>query len=118
MVSKGLYYAAAGTTAIAGILHLLIVPNVIGFDIKFAVFFLVAGIAQLFWALPMIRHWGRAWYYIGIGGTITLIILWSLTRVPNPITGSAGSINEMSITLEALQAAFIGLTAAIIAKEK
>jgi hypothetical protein len=29
-----LYYAAAGTTAIAGILHLLLVPNVISFNVK------------------------------------------------------------------------------------
>ena len=29
-----LYYAAAGTTAIAGILHLLLVPNIIGFNVK------------------------------------------------------------------------------------
>ena len=31
-----LYYAAAGTTAIAGILHLLLVPNIIGFNVNSA----------------------------------------------------------------------------------
>jgi hypothetical protein len=43
-----LYYAAAATTAIAGILHLVLAPNLLGFNITFALFFIVAGIAQLF----------------------------------------------------------------------
>ena len=64
-----LYYATAGTTAIAGILHLLLVPNIIGFNVNSAIFFLVSGIAQIFWVLPMVKRWGKMWYYIGIAGT-------------------------------------------------
>jgi hypothetical protein len=45
---NGLYYAAAATTAIAGILHLIQASNVLGFSLNFFVFFIVAGIAQLF----------------------------------------------------------------------
>jgi hypothetical protein len=41
MVNRGLYYAAAATTAIAGILHLVLVPNVIGFNINTAIFFII-----------------------------------------------------------------------------
>jgi len=37
MTNKALYYAAAATTAIAGILHLMIVPNVIGSNINTAI---------------------------------------------------------------------------------
>src|SRR5829696_2522893 len=44
-----LYYAAAGTTAIARILHLLLVPNIIGLNVNSTIFFLVSGIAQIFW---------------------------------------------------------------------
>jgi hypothetical protein len=61
MVNRGLYYAAAATTAIAGILHLMLVPNVIGFNINTAIFFIIAGISQLFWVVPMIRRWGKIW---------------------------------------------------------
>jgi hypothetical protein len=57
-----LYYAAAVTTAIAGILHLIQASNVLGFNLNVAVFFVVAGIAQLFWVVPMIRKWD----YLGI----------------------------------------------------
>jgi len=82
MANNALYYAAAATTAIAGILHLILVPNVIGSNVNTAIFFLVAGIAQLFWVVPMIKKWGKIWYYIGIAGTVVLIILWALTRAP------------------------------------
>src|SRR5215208_2282235 len=95
-----LYYAAAGTTAIAGILHLLLVPNIIGFNVNTAIFFLVSGIAQIFWVLPMVKRWGKMWYYIGIAGTIILIIMWAITRMPgNPITGRGGPINDMAIII-------------------
>lgn len=53
----------------------------------FFIFFIVSGIAQLFWVVPIIRRWGMPWYYVGIGGTIILIILFVITRMPgNPIT--------------------------------
>ncbi|MFZ0567591.1 MAG: hypothetical protein WAM22_06285, partial [Nitrososphaeraceae archaeon] len=88
-----LYYAAAATTAIAGILHLSLVPNVIGRNPNSGIFFIISGIAQIFWVIPMLKRWGRIWYFLGIGGTLILIIMWVITRVPgNPITGRGGPI--------------------------
>ena len=113
-----LYYAAAATTAIAGILHLIQASNVLEFSLNFFIFFIVAGIAQLFWVVPIIRRWGMPWYYVGIGGTIVLIILYAITRMPgNPITGRGGPISPMAVAIEVLQAAFIGLSIAIIVYE-
>jgi hypothetical protein len=113
-----LYYAAAATTAIAGILHLIQASNSLGFSLYFGIFFIVAGIAQIFWVVPMIRRWGLPWYYVGIGGTIVLIILFAITRMPgNPITGRGGPIMPMALAIELLQAAFIGLSIAIIVYE-
>jgi hypothetical protein len=67
----------------------------------------------------MIRRWGRSWYYIGLGGTIVLIVLWVITRVPNPITnGRASTINSISIVTELFEIAFIIITAIIISKER
>ena len=106
------------TTAIAGILHLIQASNVLEFNLNFGIFFIVSGIAQLFWVVPIIRRWGLGWYYVGIGGTIVLIVLFGITRMPdNPITGRGGPISSMAIAIEILQAAFIGLTAAIIVYE-
>jgi hypothetical protein len=113
-----LYYAAAASTAIAGILHLIQAQNVLEFSLNFFIFFIIAGIAQLFWVVPMIKKWGLPWYYVGIGGTIVLIILFTITRMPgNPITGRGGPVSPMALAIEVLQAAFIGLTAAIIIYE-
>lgn len=66
----------------------------------------------------MIRRWGRVWYGVGIGGTLVLIMIWIITRLPeNPITGRGGMVNEMGIAVETMQWAFVGLTAGIIAYE-
>jgi hypothetical protein len=114
-----LYYGAAACTGIAGILHLVLVSNAINSNINNAIFFLVAGILQLFWVLPMIKRWGRIWYAIGIAGTVILIGIWVITRIPdNPITGRGGPVSELAITTEVFQIAYIVLTAVIMAKER
>jgi peptidoglycan/LPS O-acetylase OafA/YrhL len=118
MNTKWLHYSAAGTTAIAGILHLILAPNMLNFNPSSAILFFVGGAAQLFWVVPMIRRWGRVWYGIGIVGTLVLIAIWMITRIDgNPITGRGGMINEMGITVETMQWAFVGLTAAILVIE-
>jgi hypothetical protein len=121
-MDKTLYYyiTAGATTGIAGILHLIYAYNGIGRGVSlFTIFFIVAGIAQLFWVLPMVKRWGRKWYVVGIGGTIALMIVYAMTRVSNPITnGRALSISGTGIATEIFQAAFIIITALIIAKER
>lgn len=114
-----LYYGAAASTGIAGILHLILVSNAINFNINNAIFFLIAGILQLFWVVPMIKRWGRVWYAIGIAGTVILIGIWAVTRLPdNPITGRGGPISEMAIAIEVFQIAYIVISALIIARER
>jgi cytochrome c oxidase subunit I len=74
--NRSLYYAAAAFTALAGILHLVLVQYFIGFNSSTSTFFVIAGIAQIFWVLPIIRRWGRLWYVVGIVGSIALIALF------------------------------------------
>lgn len=116
---SALYIAAAAATAIAGMLHLMNGPNSLNFNVNQGILFIVGGIAQVFWIIPMVRRWGLPWYAIGIAGTIVFMALWIITRMPdNPITGRAGPAgNPIAITIEVFQAAFIGLTAAIIIYE-
>ena len=65
----------------------------------------------------LVLYWNSR-YYIGIAGTIILIIMWAMTRVPgNPIIGRGGPISEMAIAIEVFQVAYIIITAIIIAKE-
>jgi hypothetical protein len=55
---------------------------------------------------------------IGIGGTIILIVLFVITRMPgNPITGRGGPVSPLGVAIEVFQAAFIGLSIAIIIYE-
>ena len=117
--TSALYYTAAATTALAGILHLILVPDIIGRNLNSGVFFIVAGIAQIFWTVPMLKRWGRIWYYVGIAGTIVLIIMWVITRAPgNPITGRGGPISEMAIAIEVFQIVCVVITAIIIIKKE
>jgi hypothetical protein len=47
-----------------------------------------------------------------------LIVLFAITRIPgNPITGRGGPISPMALAIEVFQAAFIGLSVAIIVYE-
>jgi hypothetical protein len=65
----------------------------------------------------MVKKWRRVWYYVGIAGTIVLIIMYFVTRVPNPITARALPINSMGIIIEIFQFIYIGLTAYIVARQ-
>ena len=110
--------AAAGSTLIAGILHLSLVANGIDRNFNTGILFLIGGLAQIFWVLPTIRGWNKVWYYVGIGGTLTLILIWAITRFPgNPINGRGGSIGETAIAIEVFQVAFIVLSIIILWKD-
>src|ERR687884_1330686 len=109
------YYIAAGaSTAIAGILHLVWASNIIGKAPPiFNIFFIISGVAQAFWALPMIKRWGRKWYYIGIAGTVVLVILFAATRLPNPLTGRPVPTNEIGISILIFEVAYLIITVII-----
>jgi len=115
MSIKWLLVAAAVSTFIAGVLHLTLVSNSIGRNPWIGIFFLVGGIAQIFWVLPTIKNWGRIWFYIGIAGTLVLIIMWAMTRMPdNPITGRGAPINNIGIATEIFQIIYIATSVVII----
>jgi hypothetical protein len=121
--NKGLFELAAVFTATAGILHLVRAPlKPHGFPAELVLYaevlFIVGGILQIFWVLPMIRHWGRPWYIVGVIGTAVFMAFWIISRVPNPITGVALPNNVLGYATEAVQVAFIVVTSIIIAKEK
>jgi hypothetical protein len=107
--------AAAICTAIAGILHLSMLP---AFNTNTTILFLVGGIAQIFWIIPTIKSWGKTWGYIGIAGTMAFVLIWIITRLPdNPITGRAGRIGDLAIVTEIFQIAFIVLLGIMIYKK-
>lgn len=118
--NRFLYFGAAATTALAGIIHLYLAANAISHH-RFGnnvILFLVGGLAQVFWVLPILKKWGKVWYSIGIAGTVTFVAIWVITRMPgNPITHRGGDVDPIDIITEAFQLAFIGLSFAILAIE-
>jgi hypothetical protein len=118
-----IFYAAAGAIAIAGILHLIdlaVDPDHLE-NMNTMTFFIITGVAQIFWVIPTARRWGKPWYYIGIVGNVALIVLWALTRLSaNPITeaGEAEPITGIGIAVQIAQAAYIGLVISAIVIQK
>src|SRR5919197_1594044 len=108
-----LIYGAAASTFIAGILHLALVPMY--FDkmpTNVTIFFIIAGLAQLFWIIPVIKRWSNIWYYVGIGGTVILIILWIIAVPARGLT-----VSELEVVIEFFQIVFI-ILCLIIVKDK
>ena len=113
-----LRYAAAGSTLIAGILHLSLVANSIERNLNTGILFFIGGLAQVFWVVPTVRGWNKVWYYVGIGGTMAFILIWAITRFSgNPINGRGGSIGETALAIEIFQVAFIALSIIILCRD-
>ena len=111
MTNKELFYAAAATTFIAGILHLEIVLVYFALmSVDFTIFFIVSGLVQLFWVTPVIKRWNKPWHFVGIGGTVVLIIMY-IIAVPG---SGRHQIGELDIAIEVFQIVFIILCSAII----
>jgi hypothetical protein len=121
-----LFYIAAATTMTAGVLHLAMIgPSLkpINFPMELLPYtdglFLISGIAQIFWALPMALRWNTRWFYAGLIGTIALTSLIALTRIPNEITGVAlQDKNPMALLTEVIQTTYIITTLTIILNSK
>jgi hypothetical protein len=115
-----LFLGAAVSTGIAGILHLMLISGSISSHLEYAIFFLVSGVAQIFWVLPMVRRWGRIWYIIGIAGTIVLVGLTGYVIsniVQNPESAPPG-VGELAVAIEVFQISFVILTGIIIVKRE
>ena len=75
------------------------------------IFFKVPGLGQLFWVIPTIKRSILPWYYIGIGGTIIMIILYFIA-----VPGSGYPINSLHVAIETFQIVFVILSVMIILK--
>lgn len=81
-------------------------------DITVTIFFLVAGLAQIFWIVPVIRKWNKPWAHIGIVGTAVLIIMYIIA-----VPGSGYPVQLLDAGIIFSQTLFIILYS-IVAKNK
>jgi hypothetical protein len=116
---------AASTTLLAGILHFAMIgpfnkPS--NFPMEMLpvtdLIFIISGGAQVFWAIPMFLGWSIRWYYVGLVGTVALVILLAASRIPNPMTGQALQNNSIGYLTEIVQIVYIVITGIIIVKQR
>jgi hypothetical protein len=41
-----------------------------------SIFFLISGLFQLFWVIPIIKDWGKFWYFAGMIESIIAIVIY------------------------------------------
>jgi hypothetical protein len=114
----GVYYAAAVTTIITGLIQLVLSSTLTTLEKgnpSLQIFFTGIGVLQLFWAVGIIRRWGSVFYSMATGLNIALIFLWPLLRLPQGIIGVALPIDNLSVAIEALQIIFFALCTIILA---
>ena len=110
--NKVLRYTTGLCTFLAGVLHIALIPlffTLLTIDV--IVFFIVSGYSQMFWVIPVIKKWSKIWYYLGVGGTIILIIMYVIA-----VPGSGYPVNELGASIVLFQIAFIILYSIIMIK--
>lgn len=99
--------AAMASTIIAGVLHIMMAPRSLEREFFQGIFFLVSGIMQIFWIVPILKEWHKIWYYVGIGGTGLLFVLWFMERIPGLADGRGIRLSPNTVAIEGFQIAFI-----------
>lgn len=111
--SKTWLYAAAGLSTLAGLLHLLVMPEHFEEWLGYGLFFLVVALAQLVYAVLLLR-WpaSRALLVAGIVGNTTIVGFWAFTRtvgVPlGPAAGEVEAIGAIDTLSKLIELALIG----------
>lgn len=108
-ITFGIICAVIASTVIAGVLHILMAPRSLEREVLEGIFFLISGIMQVFWLLPVLKEWHKIWYYVGIGGTGLLFALWLQERIPGMMDGRGIRWSANTVAIEVFQIAFIVL---------
>ncbi len=115
-----LFYVAGLLLASIGLLILEITQLFQKYETGYKVFFFALGILQLFWAIPMIRHWGLKSYYIGMGITLIIIIALYVARYTSTTIDYLISepVDQIIIVKGVLEASYLIITGLLIIFKK
>lgn len=103
---------ASLAVGLAGLLHLILAPDHYAHAPAHGVFFALAGIAELTWAVAFLRWRGQNMYYLGIVIAGALVVLWIITRfVPMPFEHEIGAVDLEGIATKAGEVVGIGALA-------
>lgn len=96
---RGLLYAVAALSLIAGLVHLWVMPEHFEEWWGYGTFFLVAAVAQVVY-VPLLLRWpNRTMLLLGIAGNSAIVLLYLFTRVVGiPLLGpEAGEVERIGI---------------------
>jgi hypothetical protein len=97
-LTKNLVAWSALMTAVAGAIHLWIVPEHWAHAPAHGLFFLVIGIAQIIWGIALWRRPSTRLYYFGVLMAGWLIVLYGITRwLPAPFGHGPEGIDTISL---------------------
>lgn len=104
---------AVFAVAAAGIIHLVIAPQHYAHAPAHGIVFVVAGIAEIAWAIVFLRQPTQQAYYAGLVLTGGLLALWAITRlVPAPFHGHAEAVDLGGIVCKISE--LVGLAALLL----
>ncbi|MEX2143834.1 MAG: hypothetical protein WD740_04510 [Anaerolineales bacterium] len=101
----------------AGLIHLFLAPQHYAHAPAHGIFFAVAGLAQIVWAVAFIRKPSMRLYYAGLALAGGLVVLWGLTRVfPAPFHDQAEVVDLGGIVCKLSELAGLGALLALAAQ--
>lgn len=115
-----LYYSAAATTIVAGLLQFFLSYTIAAIEkgnLGLAVFFIGVGLLQLIWGYGLFRKWGRTFYSLATGVNVALIFLWVILRLPQQIIGPPLRVDAISVSIEFFQILFLIFCMLILASK-
>lgn len=116
-------YMAAVASSIAGIIHAYYMPEHFEMWVGYGIFFLVATVCQVLWALVVLadRPIYRTVLWAGILGNAAIIAMWIVARtIGNPLGPMAGEIEEIGVldTLSKVTELTVIVCSAALLREK
>jgi hypothetical protein len=124
---KAMLYAVAALSALAGLIHLWVMPEHFGEWWSYGAFFLAASCAQLLYVPLLLLKPSRTVLLLGIIGNSSIVLLWLVTReVGIPLLGPEAweveKVGVIDVCVSASEAAIVlalgGLLLWRLAREK
>jgi hypothetical protein len=95
---------------LAGLIHIVIAPQHYAHSPAHGIFFAVAGIAEIAWALAFLRQPTKEMYYAGLALAGGLVLLWAFTRfLPAPFHDDPEAIDLGGIVCKLSELAGLGV---------
>ncbi|MCA1728491.1 MAG: hypothetical protein LC751_03450 [Actinobacteria bacterium] len=119
--SKRILHAAAALSLLAALIHLWVMPEHFEEWWGYGTFFLISATAQGFYGAALLRWPSRPLLLLGIGGNLSIIVLYLLTRtvgIPffGPGAGEVEGVGVADLWATTAELALVGLLGALLLK--